>query len=151
MFKDDYNDYIKVRKAEISDSDYISKLCGQLGYPALKEDVSIKLQEILSNNEHAVFVAKIEGADVVGWVHAFVKHLFYVDTAVEIGGLVVDESYRKNGIGKALMQGVEQWARENGYIGVVLRSNENRKDAHIFYKNIGYSHIKNHLTFYKEF
>ena len=150
MFKSDNNDYINVRKAEISDSDVISKLCGQLGYPASKEDVRNKLQEILSNYEHAVLVAEIEGAGVVGWVHAFVKHLFYVETAVEIGGLVVDENNRKKGTGKALMQGVEQWTKENGYIGVVLRSNEGRKGAHIFYKSIGYSHIKNHLTFYKE-
>lgn len=48
------------------------------------------------------------------------------------------------------MQQVEQWANMLGSEGVILRSNIKRKEAHLFYEKIGYTNIKQSVTFYKK-
>lgn len=59
----------------------------------------------------------------------------------EIGGLVVDSSFRRHGIGLKLMEESEEWAKNNGYKEIRLRSGGQRKDAHKFYEKIGYKNI----------
>ncbi|MBW4636237.1 MAG: GNAT family N-acetyltransferase [Iphinoe sp. HA4291-MV1] len=53
-------------------------------------------------------------------------------------GLVVDEGYRHSGIGRVLMQHIEQWASIVSCQGILIRSNIKRKEAHRFYEKIDY-------------
>ena len=48
--------------------------------------------------------------------------------------LVTDASHRSNGFGMALLQFIEEWAKENGFPIVSLSSGLQRKDAHRFYE-----------------
>ncbi len=84
-----------------------------------------------------------------GWVHAHVSHLVENDPEAEIGGLVVDEAYRRTGAGGLLMERAEQWARDRGLKSVYLRSNIIRKDAQAFYKKLGYEIVKTQYAFRK--
>jgi len=68
------------------------------------------------------------------------KHLLELEYA-EIGVLVVDKDFRKQGIGTKLMKKAEQWAKEKGYSEIRLRSGGHRKEAHQSYKAIGYENI----------
>lgn len=68
----------------------------------------------------------------------------------EIGGLVVDDNYRRMGIGKRLMESIENWAAEKECDKVSLRSGSSRKEAHQFYKDIGFDLIKTQYRFIKE-
>jgi ribosomal protein S18 acetylase RimI-like enzyme len=68
---------------------------------------------------------------------------------VEIGGLVVDESCRSQGVGRLLMARVEEWARSNGFTEARLRSNVIRESAHLFYENLGYRVNKTQKSFLK--
>jgi len=86
---------------------------------------------------------------VVGWAHVFVHALVESDTFAEVGGLVVDERERGQGIGKGLMSRVERLARARGARNVSLRSNIIRKDAHAFYEKLGYRIIKTQFAFRK--
>ncbi len=86
---------------------------------------------------------------VVGWAHVFVHALVESDTFAEVGGLVVDERERGQGIGKGLMSRVERLARARGARNVSLRSNVIRKDAHAFYEKLGYQIIKTQFAFRK--
>ncbi len=52
------------------------------------------------------------------------------DLQAFIGGLIVDPSDRRCGIGRRLMQYAEQWAVTQGCTSVLLRSNIVREDAH---------------------
>jgi GNAT superfamily N-acetyltransferase len=54
---------------------------------------------------------------------------------------VVDKEFRRQGIGAKLMKKAEDWAKENGYAEIRLRSGGQRKEAHEFYKAIGYENI----------
>jgi GNAT superfamily N-acetyltransferase len=68
----------------------------------------------------------------------------------EVAGLVVDKDCRGQGVGKELMKAVEGWAKEKDCVIVSLRSNIIRKEAHTFYKNIGYEIVKEQYTFRKK-
>jgi len=48
------------------------------------------------------------------------------------------------------MQYIEEWATLVGCEGVILRSNIKRQEAHLFYEKIGYTNIKQSITFYKK-
>jgi len=55
-----------------------------------------------------------------------------------IENMVVDESYRRKGIGKQLMDYAAVRAKEAGCYKVQLLSNKRRGEAHQFYESIGY-------------
>jgi GNAT superfamily N-acetyltransferase len=139
---------VRVRAATPADAAALAPLSGQLGYPATPEEIAQRLRRILDDPEHAVFVAEAAGR-VAGWVHVFVYRTMEADARVEIGGLVVDEAARSQGIGRALMARAEAWAREKGCQAVGLRSNVIREKAHSFYEGLGYRLIKTQKCFRK--
>ena len=139
-----------VRLAKASDARHIAILCLQLGYPASQEQVQRRLERIQQEDHHALYVAERSDGHVIGWVHAYVRHLLVADAHAEVGGLVVDQDCRKRGVGRLLMRTIEQWARRQGCRAVRVRSNVVREGAHAFYRRIGYSTVKTQAVFYKE-
>ncbi|MNJ48958.1 Aminoglycoside N(6')-acetyltransferase type 1 [compost metagenome] len=136
-----------IREAELSDFIGITRLCDQLGYSVSENEVFERLNNLLNNDDNAVFVAEIEFAGILGWVHVHGRHLIEAHSFAEIGGLVVDAQHRKLGIGEVLMRNCEEWARRKGYKEVRVRSGGQRKEAHAFYKRIGYQNIKRQEVF----
>jgi ribosomal protein S18 acetylase RimI-like enzyme len=105
--------------------------------------------EIGGNGEHAVLVAE-DGGLLVGWIHVVVSHSLLTERRAEIAGLVVDEPHRSRGIGQALMEKAEAWARQQGCGSVRLHSNVLRTRAHAFYERLGYRVTKLQKAFRKE-
>lgn len=141
---------MKVRKAVLEDVPEITGLCFQLGYSATPEQVSANLKALLGDEEHGIFVVQQSDGRVVGWVHGYIYKLLYNEPSTQVAGLVVNEGSRGNGVGKALMKAVEAWSREKGCVVIGLRSNIIRKEAHTFYKKLGYEIIKESYTFSKK-
>jgi len=139
---------ILIRPAIPTDAADIADLCGQLGYPSTTIEVARRLRQIQTWQGHAMFVAENNGR-VVGWVHVHAYPLPEMDWHAELGGLVVDEGYRGQGIGKLLMARVEGWAQEQGCGEIRIRSNVIRERAHDFYQKIGYENTKTQFTFRK--
>lgn len=137
-----------IRRATAADAAAIARLSDQLGYPATAKDCARRLLEVNRRPEHVVFVAATDHA-VIGWVHALIGHSLVADTTAEVAGLVVDEAYRGQRIGRVLMEQVERWARAQGCAAVRLRSNVVRSRAHAFYQNLGYEVTKTSKNFYK--
>jgi len=137
-----------IRSARQEDCRDIAHLCGQMGYPTAPEDVARRLRHILQFEHGALFVAEIEGG-VVGWIQVVTYPLPEMDLHAELGGLVVNEAHRGQGVGSALMVRAEEWARTQGCLEVRIRSNIIRKRAHKFYKQAGYESIKTQYTFRK--
>jgi GNAT superfamily N-acetyltransferase len=139
---------VRVRAATLADAAALAPLSGQLGYPSTTEEIAQRLRRILGDAQHAVFVAEAAG-HIAGWVHVFVYRSVEAHARAEIGGLVVDEAVRSQGIGRALMAVAESWAREKGCKAVGLRSNVIREKAHAFYEGLGYRLIKTQKCFRK--
>jgi len=142
------NVVIVVREATENDINGILPLCSQLGYPCTEKEAKSRFYEIVNDEEHIVFVAEsLDG--IIGWVHSYIYKLFYTYNRAEIGGIVVDKDYRGYGVGKKLMEAVEEWAKNKGCCAVNLRSNSKRIEAHTFYSFLGYEKVKEQYNFRK--
>jgi GNAT superfamily N-acetyltransferase len=53
--------------------------------------------------------------------------------------VIVDEQYRRKGVGKKLFDKLDEFAKENNCLYSILVSSGFRHNAHIFYENIGYT------------
>jgi len=140
---------LQITQAKIKDSERIAILCEQLGYSATKEQIEERLNKIQNNNSHIIYVA-VENDYIIGWAHAHISDLIIIPNQALLFGLVVDKIYRNSGIGRLLMQHIEEWATLVGCEGVILRSNIKPQEAHLFYEKIGYKNIKQSVTFYKK-
>jgi len=132
---------VSLRPARLTDAPAFASLATQLGYPSSPHEVEERLTTVLEDPKHLILAACSAGC-VVGWAHAYVCCLVESDPHVELGGLVVDESYRGRGVGGKLLAKVEEWARQKGCRTVSVRSNVIRHEAHKFYVDRGYDQIK---------
>jgi GNAT superfamily N-acetyltransferase len=141
---------MKIRAALQDDAASIAALSAQLGYPASQEAMEKRLQGVLGDEGHAVFVVEAQDCEVLGWVHVSERPILLTGLQAAIGGLVVDQAYRRRGIGRRLMAEAEEWARARGCTEVKLRSNIEREAAHLFYQGIGYSHTKTQQAYVRD-
>lgn len=130
-----------MRVVKHTDVPELIRLSVQLGYSVTEDQMMNHLDKIMDDSNHSVYVSENGSGGLNGWVHIFGKHLLQSRYA-EIGGLVVDNESRNHGIGKALMKYCKDWAKDHGYTVIRIRSNGKRKEAHQFYKRIGYKNTK---------
>ncbi|WP_256718899.1 GNAT family N-acetyltransferase [Paenibacillus sp. FSL R10-2796] len=140
---------ILIRTASISDIQEIARLSSQLGYPLNIEQLGERLQEIGTHKDHTVYVAE-SNHQLVGWIHATVRILLESPSFIEIGGLVVDQTCRGEGIGRQLVETCERWAIQTGFSKIRVRTNQTREDAVQFYNHIGFSQKKSQHVLDKE-
>ena len=138
---------LKIRKATTNDAPSIAQLSGQLGYPVETLVMRDRLTRFLKLEEHAVFVA--ETSDVLGWIHAAEHELLEVGNHCEIWGLVVAGGQRGKGVGRRLIEAVEEWARDRGLDEVTVRSNVIRPESHPFYERLGFTRYKTQHAYRK--
>ena len=131
-----------VRQAVISDAKdiyYINKT--SLGYDYDLEKQKAKIQAVLNDSTQVIFVAETDNK-VVGYIHLVNYDVIYADNFKNCLGLAVDNDYKRNGIGSALLKQAEIWAKENGAVGIRLCSGVEREKAHQFYQSQGYEVTK---------
>ena len=137
-----------IRKYEISDHVDICKICNnELRYNCEKSLVSKQLEN-LNEDREMVFVAELN-ARVVGFIHVEKYNVLYLDSMVNILGLAVLSNYQKQGLGRKLIDAAIQWAKEMGIYTLRLNSGINRKEAHQFYRRIGFGEEKEQYRFIK--
>jgi GNAT superfamily N-acetyltransferase len=133
---------IVIRHANINDIPEISPLLAQLGYPCDLKDLRARFKRFIQNPGYGVVVACLDER-LVGWVAWSKSELLILDkTRFNIEGLVVDEKFRGQGIGKKLMDFVEDFVREYtpSVIDVTSGVRRAKDGTHEFYKKLGYSH-----------
>ena len=140
---------ISIRPALIEDAPEIATLSGQLGYPTETQDMAGRLRGLLARPDHQVLVAVKEAGPLLGWAHCYLRRLVMLDRHAELGGLVVAEGVRGQGIGAALLDAVETWAGVQGAALMIVRSNQIREQAHHFYLQLGYELVKHSMVFHK--
>ena len=139
---------MNIRKADEKDAFAICKISREeLGYECDEEFVLRRLIE-LDNRREIVFIAEIDNI-VVGYVHAEVYKTLYFDSMINILGLAVLSDYRRQGVGRKLLSRAEMWARDLGISKVRLNSGGSRKEAHEFYRAMGYDNEKEQIRFMK--
>ncbi|MGM0837995.1 MAG: GNAT family N-acetyltransferase [Bacillota bacterium] len=133
---------MQIRNARMADSKEIARLSFQLGYEVSESHVEKQLEKLLQWEDHQVYVIEESETEIAGWVHVHGRHVIESHSYAEIGGLIVNNKHRRKGVGETLMRNCEEWARNKGYQEVRLRSGGQRKEAHEFYRKIGYQNVK---------
>jgi len=120
----------------------------EMGYDYPRDKTETKLRELLKSNKEKIFVAVMDNI-VVGYVHANDYDVIYAPHMKNIMGIAVSSNFKKQGIGRALLAAVENWAQETGASGIRLVSGATRTGAHEFYRHCGYSGDKQQINFKK--
>ena len=138
-----------IRKANVNDADDIHKICqDDLGYNCSVDLVKERIA-LLDLSRERVFVAEYNNR-VVGFVHAEDYKTLYFDELINLLGLAVANDYRRQGVATKLIDFVEQWAKEIGIKMIRLNSGSSRKEAHEFYRKLGFDNEKEQIRFLKK-
>lgn len=138
---------IEIRSARAEDAEALARLSGQLGYPASAEETAERVRGVLAREDSAVLVATEPGGEVVGWLQATKLDTLTDGPSAHMIGLVVDDRYRGQRVGRRLLARAEEWARDQGCGKIVVRSRLGRERAHAFYEGLGYEHFKTQRAF----
>jgi N-acetylglutamate synthase-like GNAT family acetyltransferase len=129
-----------IRKAEKKDTNSIQFLLQELtGHEIPISDVENRLNFVESSEIDSLFVYEMDDK-IVGLLGFRIRENIEENSRFgEISLIVVDPVFRKNGIGKQLMEYAEDLANTNNCIGTWLVSGFGREEqAHNFYKSLGY-------------
>jgi GNAT superfamily N-acetyltransferase len=127
---------LTIRDALPADAVAIARLLGQLGYPTGAGAVESRLERLIIVGDRVV-VAELED-QVVGLAHLHVSpSIEYEQPAAKLSTLVVDESHRGAGIGRALVEAMEREAGARRCALLFLTTAAQREDAHEFYRRLG--------------
>jgi len=140
---------IAIRAPQPADAEAIARLSAELGYPATRGDITARLAILGADPMQCLRVAESVDGTVVGWVHAAHQVVLESGPRCELLGLVTAAEARGTGIGRALVEAVEAWARGRALPLVSLRCNIVRGATHGFYEHLGYRLAKTQHAFRK--
>jgi ribosomal protein S18 acetylase RimI-like enzyme len=133
----------EIREAKVEDAAEIHALATELAdtvgdSPPAEEAVRARLGELLEEPSARVLVAENE-VGIVGAVSLWVKpDLAHGDAVVEVPMLVVAEDHRRAGVGKLLMEEVQNVAAENNADLIELVATSSNVAAREFYRSLGF-------------
>ena len=123
-----------------------------LGYSFNLEDTAIQLAKLSQDSHHYLLGFEDSSShDLLGYVHAEVYESLYSKPGFNILALAVLPQMQGKGIGKTLLQGLEQEAKDREYQFIRLNSADHRLGAHAFYEKVGYTCDKVQKRFIRGF
>jgi GNAT superfamily N-acetyltransferase len=129
---------LRVREAEPGDLAAITDLVGQLGYPSEAPAVAGRLERLAADPRSWVLVAVV-GGRVVGLASVHVMPILERDDpTARITAMVVDGAARRSGVGRALLERLEEMARAEGCGRIYLTTQYEREGAVAFYRRMGF-------------
>ena len=110
------------------------------------------MQQLL-NSHGVVFLAQDEGGSPIGFAEASIRQ-DHVDGASicpvpYLEAWFVEKSFRKQGVGRALITAVEQWAISQGYTELASDAEIENELSIRLHKQLGFSEIDRNVTFLK--
>lgn len=130
---------MNIRRIRLDDLDKVYELMnilyeGKLKYDRFKNIYKLKLKE-----ENSYYIVAVEDDNVVGVLTSELQEKLHRERLqLFIEDLIVEESKRNNGIGKALIENAINYAKDNNCEVVELTSYKDNIKAHKFYENNGF-------------
>jgi len=105
---------------------------------------------LLADEKVGLFVAEAEGA-LVGFLHAIIRDAPAIPVCVPRRYAVIDStgvksSFRRHGIGRKLMDRLQEWAVRKGATAIELNVYECNETAIAFYRRQGYDTISRRMS-----
>jgi len=129
-----------IRAPRADDAESLARLVTQLGYPAATDDIPARLERFYADAGARAFVAEKDDA-LLGLITIHLRHTLNHEAPIaQITLLVVDETHRTAGVGRALVEAAEGWAHVRGAKRVAVTTALDRAVAHSFYEKVGFRH-----------
>lgn len=143
-----------IRKVSIKDAKYLRDITAEeLGYDVTLELMERHIKKLgVDEEKHFIIVYEKEEIGIpIGYVHAELYESIYSEPMFNVLGLAVTKHCQTSGVGRALMEALEEEAKRRNLVGIRLNSSEKRMNAHQFYEHIGYISDKKQKRFLKVF
>ncbi|MTQ41498.1 MULTISPECIES: GNAT family N-acetyltransferase [Streptococcus] len=142
-----------LRNLLLTDVEALSRINTQaLGYSFSIEKTAQQLVKLIQDSHHFfIGFEDVKSHQLLGYVHAEVYQSLYSEPGFNVLALAVLPDQQGKGIGKILLQGLEEEAKRRGYAFIRLNSADYRTEAHAFYEHVGYSSDKLQKRFIKFF
>ncbi len=129
---------VLIRDLERRDYISLAAVWREAFVPLTDEALITACKKMEGDSRYRIFVAETDGR-VVGFVTTVEALAINLpDGYIQVNSLAVLPEFRHCGIGKMLMNRVEELARERGSSLVELASGFQRTEAHEFYERLGY-------------
>ena len=142
-----------LRELKVTDVETICVINKEaLGYAFCPEETASQLAKLTQDSHHYLLGFEDSSShDLLGYVHAEVYESLYSKPGFNILALAVLPQMQGKGIGKTLLQGLEQEAISRRYQFIRLNSADHRLGAHAFYEKVGYTCDKVQKRFIRVF
>ncbi len=144
-------DELIIRKLEEKDLEELSLLYKQFWNEESNiEKIKVKYQEIKNNPNYIILSAVINGK-IVGSIYGVMCEELYGSCSpfLVMEDLIVDKKVRRKGIGKALLEKLENIGKAKRCSQIIFITETNRVDAVSFYEKMGFN-SKTHTGFKKQ-
>lgn len=130
---------MNIRRAEEKDYKELMPLYnGLVGEDRYSRHDNDSFATVLKNPNSFIFVAE-DGGRIIGFATCSIRTIVrYPKPIAELDELFVLEEYRNRGIGKQLVEKIEEISQENNCYRVYIASAARFPEAHEFYINLGY-------------
>src|SRR5437762_382465 len=130
---------MKIRRAGKADYNAVMELYnGLVGEDRYSGHDQDSYHLVLDSLQHGIFVADDDGR-IVGVASVSIRQIVrYTRPVAELDELYVDPEARSHGIGRALMEIVEDFSREHDCYRLYIESAYQHDEGHKFYEHLGY-------------
>src|SRR5260221_4565651 len=105
---------IKIRNIKATDAAFTRQMLHDIGHESDEKGLTWRISAIEGTPRERVVIAEVDGKQA-GVAAANVYRYFHTEGLVcRVTVLVIDNKFRRQGIGKALMRWAEAWALEQG-------------------------------------
>jgi GNAT superfamily N-acetyltransferase len=129
---------MRIRAARRDDYEAVSRLLAELGRPAVTPATdddcrAVYEKQVFDPDSHHIVAEDERGVIAFASAH-FRPRLNHPTEEVWVPDLIVTESARRHGVGRALLDEIEQRARDRGCHMIQLESAYSRAEAHHMYR-----------------
>jgi aminoglycoside 6'-N-acetyltransferase I len=137
--QDDFNEWLALALKLWSDSE--------------PEEMQTALTQILQSHREAGFLVRDELGVAIGFINLSLRYE-YVPGATRspvayVEGIYVKDEYRKQGVGKYLIEYAQQWAHEHECIELASDALLDNVASYEFHKKVGFEEVERVVTFIK--
>lgn len=142
-----------IRPVSVKDAPALSRICeSALGHKQSETHIAEKIGILCADSNYFLRVYEDEQTlQVLGFIQAEQYNLVYGGDGWNVMALAVSQEARRRGIGRKLLESLEEAALKEGSSFIRLNCNVYRTEAHCFYEHMGYCFDKTQKRYIKNF
>ncbi len=140
-----------IRTVEPRDTDGWRRMRARL-WPEIEEDENVAETDALGADPRWSIIVAEEGEELVGFVEAHLRDYAEGCDSSPVGfleGWYVEPEARRTGVGRALVEAAESWARAQGCSEMASDAEYENEEGHRAHESIGFEEVERLVCFRK--